>query len=84
MGRSDNQSWREQPGCHMSDTLAEFKKKVVLGGPTDPYVEEAWRVEIKRRVDQIVRGEVQLIPGDEVFERARRRHVTTHRSVTHA
>lgn len=44
-----------------------------LDGPGDPDVEEAWRVEIERRIGQIDRGEVQLIPGDEVFARLRRR-----------
>ena len=44
-----------------------------LDGPGDPNVEEAWRVEIERRISQIDRGEVQLIPGDEVFAKLRRR-----------
>jgi putative addiction module component (TIGR02574 family) len=44
-----------------------------LDGPADPDVEEAWRLEIERRMGQIDRGEVQLIPGDEVFARLRRR-----------
>ena len=44
-----------------------------LDGPADPDVEAAWRVEIERRVGEIERGEVQLIPGDEVFARVRRR-----------
>jgi putative addiction module component (TIGR02574 family) len=44
-----------------------------LDGPADPDVEVAWRVEIERRIGQIERGEVQLIPGDEVFARLRRR-----------
>ena len=44
-----------------------------LDGPPDPDVDEAWRVEIERRVGQIERGEVSLIPGDEVFARLRRR-----------
>ncbi len=44
-----------------------------LDGPADPGVEEAWRLEIERRVAQIERGEVKLIPGDEVFARLRRR-----------
>jgi putative addiction module component (TIGR02574 family) len=44
-----------------------------LDGPADPEVEEAWRAEIERRIGQIDRGEVQLIPGDEVFARLRRR-----------
>ena len=44
-----------------------------LDGPADPDVEEAWRVEIERRITQIEGGEVKLIPGDEVFARLRRR-----------
>jgi putative addiction module component (TIGR02574 family) len=44
-----------------------------LDGPADTDVENAWQVEIERRVGQIERGEVQLIPGEEVFARLRRR-----------
>ncbi|MFO1362852.1 MAG: addiction module protein [Burkholderiales bacterium] len=44
-----------------------------LDGPPEADVEEAWRIEIERRVGQIERGEVQPIPGDEVLERLRRR-----------
>jgi putative addiction module component (TIGR02574 family) len=44
-----------------------------LDGPAETDVDEAWRVEIERRLAQVDRGEVQLIPGDEVFERLRRR-----------
>lgn len=44
-----------------------------LDGPAEPGIEDAWRVEIERRIAQIERGEVQLIPGDEVFARLRRR-----------
>ena len=44
-----------------------------LDGPADPAVDEAWRREIERRLGQIERGEVQPIPGDEVFARLRRR-----------
>jgi putative addiction module component (TIGR02574 family) len=44
-----------------------------LDGPADPDVEEAWRIEIERRIGQIERGEVKLIPGEEVFARLRRR-----------
>ena len=44
-----------------------------LDGPAETGVEEAWRVEIERRVAQVERGEVRLVPGDEVFERLRRR-----------
>ena len=36
-------------------------------------VAEAWRVEAERRYEQYKRGEVQAIPGDEVFARIRSR-----------
>ena len=44
-----------------------------LDGPADSGVEEVWRLEIERRIDQIDRGEVQLIPGEDVFACLRRR-----------
>ncbi len=44
-----------------------------LDGPADEDVEDAWRIEIERRIAQVESGEVQLIPGDEVFARLRRR-----------
>jgi len=43
-----------------------------LDGPADAGVEEAWQIEIERRVAEVERGEVKLIPGAEVFERLRR------------
>ncbi|TSA10640.1 MAG: hypothetical protein D4R74_14410 [Betaproteobacteria bacterium] len=42
-------------------------------GPADADVDESWRLEIERRVGEIARGEISLIPGDEVFTRLRRR-----------
>ena len=44
-----------------------------LDGETDTDVDEAWRIEVERRVAQIERGEVKLVPGDEVFARVRRK-----------
>jgi putative addiction module component (TIGR02574 family) len=44
-----------------------------LDGEADTGVDEAWRVEIDRRIGEIDRGDVQLIPGDEVFARLRRK-----------
>ena len=36
-------------------------------------IAEAWRVEAERRYEQYKCGEVQALPGDEVFARIRRR-----------
>lgn len=38
----------------------------------DPQVEEAWRVEIQRRVAAYERGDASLYDADEVMEEARR------------
>lgn len=40
---------------------------------TETGVDEAWQAEIDRRIAEIDGGEVQLIPGDEVFARLRRK-----------
>jgi putative addiction module component (TIGR02574 family) len=39
----------------------------------DTGVEEAWKVELERREAEIDSGTAQLIPGDEVMERMRRK-----------
>lgn len=44
-----------------------------LDGPQETGFDQAWRIEIEHRLAQIERGEVQLIPGDDVLERLRRR-----------
>lgn len=41
--------------------------------PTRPDIDEAWKDEVERRIDEVERGEVQLIPGEEVFKRIRER-----------
>jgi putative addiction module component (TIGR02574 family) len=57
------------------DERAELALALIesLDGEADTGVEEAWRIEIERRIAEIDRGEVQLIPGDEVFARLRRK-----------
>ena len=44
-----------------------------LDNEVDADVDEAWRVEIERRIAEIDSGAVQLVPGDEVFARIRRK-----------
>ena len=34
-------------------------------------IAQAWRVEVERRYEQYKRGEIQAVPGDEVFARVR-------------
>ena len=73
---SDTLTELKEKASRLSDAeRAELALSLIesLDGPPDPGVEEAWRVEIERRVGEIERGEAQLVPGDEVFARVRRR-----------
>ena len=66
----------KEQAAQLSDTeRAELALSLIasLDGPPDADVDDAWRVEVERRVRQIENGEVQLVPGDEVFARLRRR-----------
>jgi putative addiction module component (TIGR02574 family) len=40
--------------------------------PHDPEVETAWDEELRRRIDEVERGIVQLIPADQAFAQVRR------------
>lgn len=40
--------------------------------PRDSDVEAAWGVEIRRRVEEVERGAVELVPADQVFASVRR------------
>ena len=44
-----------------------------LDDKVDTDADEAWRVEIERRIAEVESGKVQLIPGDQVFARIRRK-----------
>jgi putative addiction module component (TIGR02574 family) len=47
-----------------------------LNLPTQPDVERLWAEEAERRVAEIDKGEVDLIPGDEVFDKVRQKYAT--------
>lgn len=42
-----------------------------LDEPTE--IEEAWAAEVKQRLEALDRGEIELIPAEQVMEEARRR-----------
>jgi hypothetical protein len=42
-------------------------------GWDSPEIEQAWREECDRRVEAMDRGDMELLPADEVFRRARAR-----------
>lgn len=45
-----------------------------LNLPTQPEIDRWWAEEAERRVDQIDRGEVKLVPGEQVFEKIRKKY----------
>ena len=54
---------------------AELAHRLLLSlesGERDPDWKEAWREEIERRLEEIDRGEVELLDGDEVMARLRK------------
>ena len=42
--------------------------------PTDKEIDELWKIEVEKRVDDIRSGKVKTIPGHEVFEEIRKRY----------
>jgi len=40
---------------------------------TQAEIDEAWAAEAERRITEIDEGKVKMIPGDEVFEKLRKR-----------
>lgn len=40
--------------------------------PHDAEVEAAWDEELRRRIDEVERGTVQLVPADQAFAQVRR------------
>ncbi len=45
-----------------------------LNLPTQEEVEEAWAKEVERRIAEDERGEVKMVPGDEVIAELRRKY----------
>jgi putative addiction module component (TIGR02574 family) len=45
-----------------------------LNLPTQSEIDNLWAEEAERRVGEIDRGEVQLIPGEKVFEKIRQKY----------
>jgi|APDOM4702015248_1054824.scaffolds.fasta_scaffold17207_2 putative addiction module component (TIGR02574 family) len=41
--------------------------------PTQKEIDELWKVEVERRIEEVESGKVQTIPGDEVFAKIRER-----------
>ncbi|MEW6486917.1 MAG: addiction module protein [Thermodesulfobacteriota bacterium] len=52
---------------------ARLAQRLLESLDEDSEVEQAWAAEVERRLDEHDRGQVQAIPGEEVFAKARAR-----------
>lgn len=41
--------------------------------PSDVKIEELWKIEVERRMDELESGEMTLVPGEQVFAKIRNR-----------
>lgn len=41
--------------------------------PNQKEIDELWKIEVERRIDEVESGKVKTIPGDEVFAKIRDR-----------
>ena len=59
-----------------SDERVSLVEKLLtsLNLPIQAEIDRLWVEEAERRVSQIERGDVELIPGDEVFAKIRRKY----------
>jgi putative addiction module component (TIGR02574 family) len=54
-----------------AEERAQLADRLIASLFGDQDIEEAWAVEVERRVQEIESGRVQLIPADEAIARAR-------------
>jgi putative addiction module component (TIGR02574 family) len=55
-----------------AEERASLAHALIVSIDDDPAagLEEAWIREVDRRAEEVIRGEVELVPGDEVFRKA--------------
>ncbi len=51
------------------------KLLISLNLPIDEEIDRLWAEEAERRVSQIEEGKINLVPGEEVFNKIRAKHV---------
>ena len=55
------------------DERARLAERLIASLDEDPEIEAAWAAEIRRRLDAMSRGEVEMVPAEDVISEARRR-----------
>ncbi len=59
-----------------ADTRVSLVEKLLtsLNLPTQPEIDRLWAEEVEKRIAQIDKGEVKLVPGEKVFLNIRRKY----------
>jgi putative addiction module component (TIGR02574 family) len=59
-----------------ADVRVSLVEKIIesLNLPTRPDIDKMWAQEAEQRIKQIDKGEVKLIPGEEVFAKIRKKY----------
>ena len=75
MSDVENKVFEEALSLPSDERIGLIQKLLVsLNLPIQAEIDRLWAEEAERRVSQIEQGDVELIPGDEVFTRIRRKH----------
>lgn len=75
MSDAENRVFEEALSLPSEERIGLIQKLLMsLNLPVQADIDRLWAEEAERRVSQIERGDVELIPGDEVFSRIRRKH----------
>jgi putative addiction module component (TIGR02574 family) len=75
MSDVENKVFEEALSLPSDERIGLIQKLLMsLNLPIQAEIDRLWAEEAERRVSQIDQGDVELIPGDEVFARIRRKH----------
>ena len=75
MSTSANKVFEEALSLPSNERASLVEKLLTsLNLPIQAEIDRLWMEEAERRVSQIEQGEVELIPGDEVFAKIRRKY----------
>jgi putative addiction module component (TIGR02574 family) len=75
MSDVENRIFEEALSLPSDERIGLIQKLLMsLNLPIQAEIDRLWAEEAERRVSQIEQGEVELIPGDKVFARIRRKY----------
>ena len=74
MSDTNNKVFEDALSLPSEERIGLIQKLLMsLNLPIRKEIDQLWAEEAERRISEIEKGEVELIPGDEVFEKIRRK-----------